>query len=227
MKACGLDPAAGPEQGQGWRGASESRRGPAEAGAFRGLSGGEMEEGRGKTSPSAFRHWLLGRLAAKGAVGALLNLAPESVEILRGAGGAPTVARPEPGGEPVYVSISHTEGAALAAASLRPVGVDLEDRGRKLSDRAWRWSFAEEERRLVEGADVGAYPWRLALWCAKEAAAKSWALPLLNHLSEVRISEVDRQKKIMKVERRGTFQASAQVEIMEAGNFLLALAFRL
>lgn len=187
------------------------------------LSLREQEEGRARTSPSARRNWLLGRLAAKAAAGTMLGLAPDKVEVLRGDEGPPRLSRLNGPAEKLFVSISHTEGGALAAASFKPVGVDLETKDRLFSDRAWTWAFNEEEQSWAGArSDNGE---RLAMWCAKEAAAKSWGLPLLNHLAEVRISGADWAARRLRVERLGGGSVSALVELLEAENFLLALAF--
>lgn len=154
------------------------------------LTANEREEGRQKTAPAAYRSWLLGRLAAKEATGRLWNLPPATVEVLRGPEGAPQAGsnqRPSANG---WVSISHTVGAAAAVASESPVGVDLERLDRTISPRVWRWAFSPEEQEMLYGPD-GRFPPELALWCAKEAAAKAWGRGLLNHLNQVRATRAD------------------------------------
>lgn len=156
-----------------------------------GLTPRELAEGRQKIAPAAHRSWLLGRLAAKEAVGRLWNLPPAEVEVLKSPSGAPlagSYSRPSALGR---VSISHTAGAAVAAAAVDvSVGVDLERLDRTISRRVWRWAFSPEEQKMLEGAS-GRFPPELALWCAKEAAAKSWGRGLLNHLRRVRATRAD------------------------------------
>lgn len=187
------------------------------------MSPRELEDGQSRTSPSARHNWLLGRLAAKAAAGAMLGLTPDKVEVLRGSEGPPRLSRPNGFAEKAFISISHTKGGALAAASFKPVGVDLEKKDRLFSDRAWAWAFTEEERSWVGGRPENTG--RLAMWCAKEAAAKSWGLPLLNHLAEVRISRADWAERRLWAERFGR-PDSTVVELIEAENFLLALAMQ-
>lgn len=154
------------------------------------LTAGERQEGQRKTAPAAYRNWLLGRLAAKAALGRLWNLPPEAVEVLKGPGGAPLArsdARPSATG---WVSISHTGGAAMAAAADVPIGVDLERLDRRISPGVWRWAFSQAEQKMLGGIS-GRFPRELALWCAKESAGKSWGRGLLNHLHQVRIIHAD------------------------------------
>ena len=141
-------------------------------------------------APAAHRSWLLGRLAAKEAVGRLWNLPPAAVEVLKGPDGAPVAASSQRALAVGCLSISHTSDAAVAVAAETPVGVDLERLDRPVSPRAWRWAFSPAEQKMLEEAD-GGYPPELALWCAKEAAAKSWGRGLLNHLNQVRVLQAD------------------------------------
>jgi len=179
------------------------------------FSPGELTARR---SGAGARGWLLGRLAAKAAAGRHFQLPPAEVEI-----------RSEPGGRPWgfpggFLSLSHTRGAAAAAAG-RPVGVDLEPWSRSLSDRAWVWSFTPGERRLAETG--GPFPARLALWCAKEAAAKSWGRALLEHLPRVRVAAADWPAGRLTVtwrERGGKTGEVSEVRLSRWDAYLVALA---
>ncbi len=171
------------------------------------LTARERAEGRLKGAPSAYRGWLLGRLAAKEALAGLWKRPPSEVEVLKGPEGAPRAipigrrpsraGRPEPG--PGWVSISHTVGAAAALAAATPVGVDLERLDRPVNPRVWSWAFSPEEHELLREASgrlpgtvpSDSPPPGLALWCAKEAAAKAWGRGLLNHLHQVRVTGAD------------------------------------
>lgn len=188
------------------------------------LSQRERLEGH-KKSPSARRNWLLGRLAAKAAAADLLDLPWPEVEILRGPEGPPKLAAPALASTRVHISISHTDGGAMAAAAFKPVGVDLEPLGRAISDRVWLWAFKPRERALVEMAEP-VHSKRLAMWCAKEAAAKCRSLGLLNHLSEFEVSGVDWPGGLMLVEGPGGGREPivSAVEILEDDHFIAALA---
>ncbi|KXS56727.1 MAG: hypothetical protein AMR96_00980 [Candidatus Adiutrix intracellularis] len=154
------------------------------------LSAREITFIQSRTEPAAQRQCLLGRLAAKAAAGRRWNIPWEEIEILPGPSGEPLAIKINTEIRVGYISISHTSGAAIAAAAGEPVGLDVESRFRHLSDQAWKWAFKTEERGLAEeGADY--YPTRLALWCAREAAAKSWGRGLLNHLNQVQVTQAD------------------------------------
>jgi 4'-phosphopantetheinyl transferase len=111
--------------------------------------------------------WRLGRWTAKSALCAVLEAAPERIEVLAAADGAPEAfldGRPARLG----VSISHRAGRALAVVGPGEVGCDLE----LVEPRSD--GFVEEFLAPAEQADVGddrgaAVNLR---WCAKEAAAK-------------------------------------------------------
>jgi len=181
------------------------------------LSPGELAARR---AGAGARGWLLGRLAAKAAAGRRWRLSPAEVEIKSGPEGRPLSLRDS---APVgFISLSHTRGAALAAAAGRPVGVDLEPWSRPFSDRAWTWSFTPGERRLADSG--GFFPARLALWCAKEAAAKSWGRGLLNHLPRVRVAEADWPAGRLTVTWRGRGRKTSEVRLSRWDAYLVALA---
>jgi len=178
------------------------------------FSPGELSASRGGAGA---RGWLLGRLAAKAAAGRRLKLPPAEVEV-----------RSEPGGRPWsfpsgFLSLSHTRGAAAAVAADRPVGVDLEPWSRSLSDRAWTWSFTPGERRLAE-ENRCPFPARLALWCAKEAAAKSWGRALLEHLPRVRVAAADWPAGRLTVAWRERGGEVSEVRLSRWDAYLVALA---
>ena|GEM_PF-2104883 len=177
----------------------------------------EWAEGRQKSAPAAFRAWFLGRLAAKAAVGRQWGRRPDQVEILKGSRGRPELV----GGG--HVSISHTDGAAVAAAGPEPLGLDLERRDRLISERLQRWAFTGSELELAEAAPPF-WPGPLALWCAREAGAKAWGRGLLNHLEQVRVGWADWAAGRLRVDWLGSEPASIWVDLINAGDYLLALA---
>lgn len=189
------------------------------------LTGREAAEGRPVTSPPARRRWLLGRLAAKAAMARLTGAGPEQVAVLRGPGGRPQAWRLD--GrlfEDAWVSISHTVGAAAAVAARIPVGLDLERRDRRLTERVRQWVFSPAELALIQAGPEPLAP-PLALWCAKEAGAKSWGLGLLNHLAEVRVTGADWPAGRLTVCRLGG-EERAEARLMIADDFLLAVSGR-
>ena len=174
----------------------------------------------GRRGGAAARAWLLGRLAAKAAAGRRWGASPGEMEIRPGQGGRPwCFLALTPAG---FISLSHTRGAAVAVAASRPVGLDLEPWSRPLSDRAWSWSFTPQERLLAEGS--GLFPARLAMWCAKEAAAKSWGLGLLRHLSQVRVAGTDWPGGRLTVTWQGRKKETSEVCLSRWEAYLVALA---
>ena len=65
----------------------------------------------------------------------------------------------------VCFSISHTKGVCAVAVSDRPVGVDIERRGRTYSPRAIEKALTEKEKAAYDGDFT-------RIWGRKEAAAK-------------------------------------------------------
>ena len=185
------------------------------------LSAAEKADGADKSSAS-YRAWLLGRLAGKAAAAEFWGIAPKQAEIVRHPDGWPKLNLP--GGRTGCLSISHSAGAALAVAANWPdrCGVDLERLDRPIVDKAWLWAFASEERELAENAPPGEIPPRLALWCAKEAAAKAWGLGLLNHLAQVRATKADWAAGMVDVTLADI--GPVPVKLMIQGPYLVALA---
>jgi phosphopantetheinyl transferase len=155
-------------------------------------------------------------LTAKAAAGRRWRLPLSEVEIKTDSAGRPWSCKTG------FISLSHTRGAAAAVAAGWPVGVDLEPWSRPLSDRAWIWAFTPGERRLAESG--GFFPARLALWCAKEAAAKSWGRALLNHLPLVRVAEADWPAGRLTVAWRGRGREVSEVLLFRWDAYLVALA---
>lgn len=149
------------------------------------------------------RHdWVLGRMAAKAAVRALLQREgrpappPADVVIEASPTGAPCV-RPLDDGDPIVVSISHGHGLA-AGWALRAgprgglPGIDLE-RIRPRKEGTLRFYLTPEERHgvlaLPAGSDDAAGPrddLAVRLWAIKEAAFKALRPPRGMGLLDVR-----------------------------------------
>lgn len=185
------------------------------------LSPSEAREGQRRQNPEARRQWLAGRLAAKAAAGRRWNIAPGELEILSGPEGEPRLGPADAARG--FVSISHTRGAAAAAVAGGPVGLDLENHGRLINDRVWRWAFSADERRLAENSPN--WPARLALWCAREAASKYWRRPLLNNLQRLRITGADWARGRLQAAWLGPQTAGVEVRLMvHRRNWLIALA---
>ena len=142
--------------------------------------------GMGNSTASRRWDWLRGRVAAKDAVRALAapGFCTADIEISgSGEDGAPVVdgawARDQ--AAPPHISISHSGGIALAAAAdatgFAGVGVDIEviaPRPDSFLQTAFDAAECAYLAGFAEGADRDGAATRL--WCAKEAAAKSYGL---------------------------------------------------
>jgi 4'-phosphopantetheinyl transferase len=136
------------------------------------LSPPERARAAGMKVEARRRDFLLGRLAARRALGAWLGVAapgPE-LEVRAAPDGAPEVVM---AGAPA-ISISHRAGHALCAVA-RPglaLGADLElvePRSAEFVDQF----FTLGEQALVRGAGEAAALWANLIWSAKESAAKA------------------------------------------------------
>lgn len=119
------------------------------------------------------RDWRLGRFTAKAAVGALLSVAPERVEILAASDGAPE-AWIDAERLPVSVSISHRAGRALAVAAHAPqvIGCDLERVEPRSGAFVREWLAPAEQGLLAAHAAAERDLMANLVWTAKEAGAK-------------------------------------------------------
>ncbi len=126
--------------------------------------------------------WLLGRMAGKDAVRTLvhkrfgLDLLPADIEILPDARGLPIVNGLwlKQIAQPLLLSISHSEGRAVALAAseaaYQGVGIDIEPLGR-VSQAAAQVAFTRDEQKLLSTLPLT--EWTTRFWCAKEATAKA------------------------------------------------------
>ncbi len=113
------------------------------------------------------KEWVTGRVAAKEAASEFLRRTPsEPIEILMGNNGEPLVQ------EPIFISITHSNGIALALVSEAPVGVDLE-KVEERPDSFLDFYFSEKEKDFISEKDHLATDEQItALWTAKEAVSK-------------------------------------------------------
>jgi len=153
------------------------------------------------------REWLMGRAVAKEAVRLLLerdlhlHLAPPEIEIQPDAYGCPQVnlvgqaPSPARGSQPrCALSIAHSDGAAVALASLAAdtlVGVDLEGLSRRREDFE-AIAFSPDERSLIAAlAPELRDEWALRLWSAKEAVGKAIGRGLTAGLEAFHITKME------------------------------------
>jgi phosphopantetheinyl transferase len=185
--------------------------------------------------------FMAGRAAAKFAVldaeGGRAGLAAADVQVLADDDGAPAVL-PHPAWTaeaPPLVSISHTQGLAAAAVTResghRP-GVDVERADRVVSDRFRRAVFSEAEEAFLGGLSAeAAAEWRMRLWCAREAAAKSRRRGLFGLLDRLAVAEIDFNNKTVYVtvtglaeDESGLGHETIPVQTARQGFHVLAVA---
>ncbi|QDV34368.1 polyketide synthase [Tautonia plasticadhaerens] len=117
-----------------------------------------------------------------------------------------------PGGRDMPIlSISHTEGVAVALASRDPgarVGIDVE----RITPRSGSFedlAFGPGERALLDRFDAERRPeWVARLWCAREAVAKATGLGMIDGPRGVEVTAIDPASGMMAA-RLGTGLASA------------------
>ncbi|HKX08516.1 MAG TPA: acyltransferase domain-containing protein [Stellaceae bacterium] len=139
--------------------------------------------------------WLMGRVAAKEAIQRWVeerhgrSLSPIEVEIGTDQRGKPAVSFFNGAGsiEAPELSISHGDTMAIAVVAADvSVGVDIEEERDGSPRTVPELAFVEGE--LATAARAGAPP--IALWCAKEAAAKALGVGLLGEPRRWRVREL-------------------------------------
>jgi acyl transferase domain-containing protein len=179
-------------------------------GPFAGLS--ERAAGRRQ-------EWLLGRIAAKEAVRALMNGSlTETPAILSDAEGRPIVGQGS--GQP-YLSISHKNGFAIAAAAHHPVGVDIESLSALrdpdlFADRV----LTDDERAFVDASDDMESA-VVVFWSLKEAAAKALAAPFVG---QERLFTVDAINPATRQARVRFEDQAASLAWLQRDGFVCAVA---
>ena len=156
------------------------------------LSESEKEQLAGYKFAAKKKDFLLGRLAAKRALGALL---PEPdlrrIEIGAGDHGEPLVRHPQAGSTEVTLSHSHGVAVALAYAAAYPMGIDLEtisavsagtiigELGTSAPEQAW-----------LAAAGVDDATACCVLWTAREALGKALKVGLNRPLGELALTDI-------------------------------------
>lgn len=143
--------------------------------------------------------WLLGRTAAKEAVRRLLvenyNIYESSADI---AVWKDNMGKPHPLGDweahvstPIDLSIAHTEGLILGAATAQGrIGLDVESVKRDLTEEFLRGVFTLEEQELATMSGDGPTA-VLRFWCAKEAISKALGVGIRFSPTDLRIRTSD------------------------------------
>jgi len=127
------------------------------------------------------------RVALRRILGGLLGLAPEAVSLVLAPGGKPVLADGA-----LEFNHAHTDGLALVAAAPagRPVGIDVEKRGRHADFRAVAARFFTPGERIFLEAEETEERF-LALWSRKEAVLKAAGTGLAGGLDTFSVADVD------------------------------------
>jgi len=145
------------------------------------LSDVELE--RLETFRSARRRdtFVLGRAAARLLLAGRLDVEPNSIDLAVADDGAVEVV-----GHELHLSISHTDDAALAAVSPRPVGIDIEPIRQRVAD-LYTYVLHADEHPMLEGAeDVNGLT--LRAWVVKESVLKATRTGLRRSPKELRLA---------------------------------------
>jgi len=156
------------------------------------LSESEKAQAAGLRFPAKKQSFLLGRLAAKRALGALLA-EPDlrQIGIRAGIFGQPIVAHPRAGAAQVSVSHSHGLAVALAFPGEYPMGIDLETVAAVAAAQVLgeiEASPAELTWLVASGVDEATACG--VLWTAREALGKSFKLGLNSPLGILALGEI-------------------------------------
>jgi phosphopantetheinyl transferase len=154
--------------------------------------------------------WLLGRIAAKELVRRWaieyrqVHLAPADIAIENDANGKPHAVLPSIAGEIPDISISHHNGAAVAALAGpgQSVGVDLQHFPDSGTTNLVALHFAPQEKEILEHcSDDERRQTAIIMWSAKEAAAKSAGQGLFSALQEWIVQSLDKESGLVLVRK--------------------------
>ncbi|MBI4965598.1 MAG: SDR family NAD(P)-dependent oxidoreductase [Desulfomonile tiedjei] len=160
----------------------------------------EVRQHAAKATPKRAKEWLAGRLALKKSVQRLLAAssgemhAGKTILILQDDLGQPRAElSTKPGARVGEVSLSHSNGLAIAAASVpgtfRGLGVDME----KVEARSESWvaDYFTEEEILAAGENDRRWGRLTEMWCLKEAALKALGTGLRFDLRDINVADLD------------------------------------
>lgn len=112
------------------------------------------------------REWVTGRIAAKEAY---LNYTGSLCEIVVGESGEPLIVSSD--NTPLFLSISHSGGIAVAIVSAVEIGFDLEEVEPR-PDAFLNYFYSASEKNFLQQFEQGYHEEVTSLWTAKEAVSK-------------------------------------------------------
>ena len=161
--------------------------------------------------------YLLGRIAAKGAVSQLSGVPEHLFRVETGIFMHPVVVGKDLVDQ--QVSLAHCQGVAVAIAfpGHFPMGIDIEDLGGSCQDAIWR-SLTGREKIICQRQDDQYFS-----WAAKEAVSKATrtGLTIPMHLLEVKSIEKEGQFSIIEYTHFSQYRAVG----IKIGNRVLVIAY--
>ena len=159
----------------------------------------EVREHREKTTPKRAGEWLAGRVAAKRSIQRLLTASEgttpsgKSIRIVQDAQGKPSVELADkPGTQIGDVSLSHSNGLAMAAAAdpqaFEGLGVDMEKI--EVRSEAWITDYFTDQEIGIAGSTDDRWINFTRMWCLKEATLKAIGTGLSFDLKDIRVTEL-------------------------------------
>jgi acyl transferase domain-containing protein/NAD(P)H-dependent flavin oxidoreductase YrpB (nitropropane dioxygenase family)/phosphopantetheinyl transferase/NAD(P)-dependent dehydrogenase (short-subunit alcohol dehydrogenase family)/acyl carrier protein len=163
------------------------------------LNDEEVREHREKATPKRAGEWLAGRVAAKRSVQRLLTASEgttppgKSIRIIQDDQGKPSVELTDkPGTQIGDVSLSHSNGLAMAAAAdpqaFEGLGVDMEKI--EVRSEAWIADYFTDQEIGIAGSTDDRWLNFTRMWCLKEAALKAMGTGLSFDLKNIRVTEM-------------------------------------
>jgi 4'-phosphopantetheinyl transferase EntD len=169
--------------------------------------------------PRRQRDWLAGRIAARRAVAVWTGTPQLDPDIRYDQNGRPFLSA---GSGTIFLSISHKDGVAVAAAADRRLGIDLE-RFSALRDPAGvaRIALTPAESAVLGQTQLDEAFLVAIAWSAKEAASKSLGQPLLGRETWPAITAIDAARcEIILAHADGPLAAFYAID----GDFICTLA---
>ena len=162
------------------------------------LSAGELERVDGFTGTKRRQEFILGRAAARLLLSERLSLRPGDVPLEVAESGAIDVL-----GAELHVSIAHSGDHAVAAASSRMIGVDIESIAPRHSE-LHRFLLHPDEYGLLENIPLDRDRSQILCWTIKEATLKAMRTGLRFSPKKLRLEiDVDGETAVAHVEGGG------------------------
>lgn len=180
------------------------------------LSEEERQRMAGFKSQKRRQEFLLGRVAVRSLLGELIGVDPSEVYLGIHAGGALECTM-----YPYFISLAHSGDRAVAVASHRQVGVDMEKISARHVDLP-RYLLHPDEEHLLETLPLEREHVIILIWTIKEATLKSMRTGLRISPSSLRTSiDLERQTAFVRVDTEQAWRAQFE----QVGGCYLSVVF--